>query len=414
MRTRNTIVTYREISKAIGNNEAATVQEIDGAAADPVESARMLAGFNAALKHLEEAEKIPGVLIAPDHRVASLLLSYVAERTNEKGEFTELPMGGKEAKFDSKDWLGWAGSFFTWWRQLNPHPFIAANAAADSLKDQVRVAVLGDWGTGLYGAPVCAQSIANDPKGYDVAVHLGDVYYSGTADEVKERFLDLWPRKAAINRAANSNHEMYTGGHAYFEHTLKAFGQASSCFALQNSHWLLVGLDTAYQDHDLTGGQTEWLQELLKDAGDRKVILMSHHQPFSWFEKGGEKLVAKLGGLLGGKKIFAWYWGHEHRCVLYDKHPVWGMYGRTIGHGGFPYFRDKVAGLKQVAPLWYQLESANLVPGGIVLDGPNEYVKGEEKKYGPHGYLSLQFDGPHLNEMIHAADGSVIYDRPLA
>ena len=33
------------------------------------------------------------------------------------------------------------------------------------------------------------------------------------------------------------------------------------------------------------------------------------------------------------KKIFAWYWGHEHRCALYDQHPKWGVFGRCIGNG---------------------------------------------------------------------------------
>lgn len=233
---------------------------------------------------------------------------------------------------------------------------------------------------------------------------------------MQERFGALWPKNAALNRAINSNHEMYSGGHAYFDITLKTFGQTSSYFALQNGHWLLVGLDSAYQDHDLAGAQVEWLQEVLKNAGDRKVVLMSHHQPFSQFEKGGEKLVAKLGALLGSQKIFAWYWGHEHRCMLYDKHPAWGMYGRTVGHGGFPYFREKkLDDLPQVAglPQWRQVASASVVPGGMVLDGPNDYIKGHEAKYGPNGYMTLELDGPHLNEIVHAADGTALYDRQL-
>lgn len=416
MSNRNTIVSYREVKKLISGNESATQSELDSLADTPAESARMLAGFAAALKSLEAADRNPGVLIAPDHKVASLLLSFLAERANEKGEFQVAPMGSKEAKFDSRDWLGWAGIFFKSWRKIRPHDFLPAAAAPDALGDKIRVALLGDWGTGLYGAPVCARAIAQDPKGYGLAVHLGDVYYAGNDDEVQERFLKLWPRNSAINRALNSNHEMYTGGHAYFDRTLKDFHQTASYFALQNAHWVLVGLDTGYKDHDLAGGQVEWLRNIVSGAGDRKVILLSHHQPFSWFEKDGENLVEKLGDLLSGGKIFAWYWGHEHRCVLYDKHASWGMYGRTVGHGGFPYFRDKVSGLPQAPGMqnWYQLKSGNLVPGGVVLDGPNVYVEGHEREYGPNGYMTLEFDGPRLNEIVQAADGTVLYDRPLA
>jgi hypothetical protein len=31
------------------------------------------------------------------------------------------------------------------------------------------------------------------------------------------------------------------------------FGQTSSYFALRNDHWILVGLKTSYDDHDLHG-----------------------------------------------------------------------------------------------------------------------------------------------------------------
>ena len=416
MSTKDTIITYREVSKIINNHESATIGELEKSVEDPTESARMLSGLGAALKRLEEEDKNPGVMISPDHKVASLLQAFLAERANEKGELEELPMGGKEAKFDSNDWLGWAGSFFSWWRKIKPHDFQAAAADPEAFDNTVRVALLGDWGTGLYGAPFCARSIAQEPKGYNLAVHLGDVYYAGNKGEVQERFLDLWPRNnAATNRALNSNHEMYTGGHAYFNLTLKAFDQAASYFAFQNDHWVLVGLDSGYKDHDLAGDQVAWLRNIINNAADRKIILMSHHQPISRLESQGPNLVEKLGEFLNAKKIFAWYWGHEHRCMLYDKHPAWDMYGRTVGHGGFPYFRDDVSGAPEEPglPNWHRLGASNMVPGGLLLDGPNDHVKGHEHEYGPNGYMFLEFDGPHLNEIVQDPDGTVIYDRQL-
>ena len=36
-------------------------------------------------------------------------------------------------------------------------------------------------------------------------------------------------------------------------------------------------------------------------------------------------------------------------------------------------------------------------------------MKGEEKKFGPHGYLTLEFDGPELVERVHLPDGTEIY-----
>src|SRR5207245_1541269 len=79
---------------------------------------------------------------------------------------------------------------------------------------------------------------------------------------------------------------------------------------------------------------------LIQGAGSRRIVLFSHHQPFSLYEAQGPKLADDLAPILASGRIFAWYWGHEHRCVLYERHPTWGLYGRCAGHSGFPYFRD--------------------------------------------------------------------------
>src|SRR5262249_1479077 len=150
--------------------------------------------------------------------------------------------------------------------------------------NKARVGVIGDWGTGLYGAPQIAAAVRSDPDPFTLLLHLGDVYYSGTTKEIQQRFLDMWPtRPDAMNRALNSNHEMYSGGDPYFTKTLPAFGQESSYFAFQNDHFLLVGLDVAYKDHAIDDEQVAWLTQLLAQAGNRKVILFSHHQLLSHF-----------------------------------------------------------------------------------------------------------------------------------
>jgi hypothetical protein len=51
---------------------------------------------------------------------------------------------------------------------------------------------------------------------------LATVYYSGTTSEIDDRFIAFWPNvTGAENRACNSNHEMYSGGHGYFDRTHK-------------------------------------------------------------------------------------------------------------------------------------------------------------------------------------------------
>src|SRR5262249_39644954 len=188
---------------------------------------------------------------------------------------------------------------------------------AKAFPDESRIAILGDWGTGLYGAPVMAETVEKDTDGFALLLHLGDVYYSGTRKEVKQRFLDRWPtRTGSTSRALNSNHEMYSGGESYFEDTLTRFGQEASYFAFQNQHWTLIGLDTAYKDHAIDDEQVAWLRGILAKAGDRKVVLFSHHQLYSHFESQGSMLMGHpgFGEILRSKRILACDGGHEHRC----------------------------------------------------------------------------------------------------
>jgi len=393
--------------------------ESDEPPATDEEAAALAENLTRAMQMLEAAQRDSGVLAAPDDQFTSLLQSHLAELSLHAGKVDPAASGGLEAKFDEKDLLGWAKSLFTWVKKFKPHKWQVAPPVPDELPNSVRIGILGDWGTGLYGAPVCAQSIEGDAKDYGLLLHLGDVYYSGTDKEVRDRFLNIWPKKPnAINRACNSNHEMYTGGYAYFDQTLKKFSQAASYFALQNDNWLLVGLDSAYKEWELANDQVAWLKGLIANAGNRKVILLSHHQLFSWMEKPKSKLQSELGELLMNKKIHAWYWGHEHRCMIYDRHPVWDIYGRCVGHSGYPYFTDKnnagtVSAPGQQGSVWRTVGLKNMVPGGMILEGPNPYVKDHEKEYGPNGYMTLELNGDSINEIVQMPDGSRVYEREI-
>ena len=419
------IVTYRSLAHAFEHPSAQQLTERSPfeSLQDPADESALRAELSSALAALEAetARQGPGMMAAVPNQLASLIQSRMLEDPP-PGDPTAISarpaQSAYEVKYDEHDILGWIGSVFTWWRKIVPEPWRTPPTVPDPIGKgrKLRMAMLADWGTGLYGAPVCARSIEADAKPFDLLLHLGDIYYSGTENEARTRFLDKWPKRPeALSRACNANHEMYTGGEGYFRAVLPAFGQPASYFALQNDDWLLVGLDSAYEDHDLAGDQVAWLERIVQAAGTRKVVLFTHHQPYSLLDGQGPKLVTKLGRLLAERRIFAWYWGHEHRCVLYDAHPAWGLLGRCIGHGGYPYFRDKLSELPvSEGKVWRRMEAKNLVPGGIILDAPNPYVEGEEEKYGANGYVTLEFDEHRLNEMIHAPDGSVVRDRQLA
>jgi hypothetical protein len=423
---RSIIINAASVNRVLQNHESVSQKQVQEATKDPVEQARLVAGLNNALLEIIDHEETPEVLSSPPSELASQLQTFLAERAAEEGKpiERELPGGGVEAKFDSKDWLGWAKSFFTWVGRLDYAKWLTALPDPEPLAEDARIALLADWGTGLYGAPASAQCIAATKPAFTHVIHLGDVYYSGTTSEIDERFTAFWPIvTGAINRACNSNHEMYSGGHGYFEKTLPLFGQQASYFAYENKDWLLVGLDSAYEEHSLTKQQLGWLSLILQDPNraKKKLVLLSHHQPYSLFDNQGPKLISFLRLLLDSGRIYAWYWGHEHRCVVYDKHPKWNLAGRCIGHGGYPYFRDTKELKKRNAQsqmgangsTWYQLQGAQLsadqcrvpggliVPGGLVLDGPNPYLDGEANKYGPHGYATLEFAGDQLFETFY-------------
>jgi Calcineurin-like phosphoesterase len=374
-----------------------------------------LADLVSALQLLERAQSRPGIMTAvPDELSSNLQTFMTTVMAPAEGRLTNSNNDTLEARFDSHDILGWAGSFFTWWRRLTPFEW-KTPGAPEAFPSSSRVALFGDWGTGLYGAPVCAQSIRKSGN-YDVVLHLGDVYYSGTEAEIADRFLATWPRIAgAINRGLNGNHEMYTGGRAYFNAVQREFGQTSTYFALQNEHWILACLDTAYDDHDLHGDQATWLQGLADASPEKRLVLFSHHQPFSLLERQGPRLIKKLAKLFDSRRIYTWYWGNEHRCILYRPHALYGFRGRCVGHGGCPYFRERhvFGDSAPRTPEWKNLESRNLVPSAKILDSENAYIDDQPAAYGPNGYVTLEFDGEDLFEIVHMPDGAEVWNQPV-
>ncbi len=311
------IVSHRSLAGAFadrgGRPFARPAGGLEASGPEAEDQAFMTAYLGDALRAIEDAETLPGVMAAPGHQLASLIQSYLAENPDGTLQTSEVPLpgGGVEVKYDSGDLLGWSKSVFSWWRRIKKQPWRVPNPVPESLgtNGTARIALLADWGTGRYGAVQSAQAIAA-AGGFDLLMHLGDVYYSGTRKEVRENFLAVWPKvPGAISRALNSNHEMYCGGDGLFNETLPAFGQAGTTCALQTDDWLLVGLDSGYDEHDLHGNQAAWLDGLIAGAGDRRMILFSHHQPYSLLDSQGPKLAAKLATVLAARRIFAWYLG---------------------------------------------------------------------------------------------------------
>jgi hypothetical protein len=233
------------------------------------------------------------------------------------------------------------------------HAFNPRPADRVTLGDKARIVLLGDWATGIPRAIQVSDQIrrilkADEGRIEQHVVHLGDVYYVGWPNEYKTRFLRYWPvhegeEALAASWCLNGNHDMYSGGRGYFallDDPRFAHQQKSSFFSLASTHWLLLGLDSSYEEFVLHGPQSEWAVEQLCSS-DRANIVMTHHQPFSGYEKVDPRLLRQLKPAIDQGKVRAWFWGHEHRCSLYA--PRDGVhYGRCVGHGGVPVYVDSV------------------------------------------------------------------------
>jgi calcineurin-like phosphoesterase family protein len=330
----------------------------------------------------------------PEDQMLSLMQSAIEEYMPEESVAIAAP-------FDTSD-PGWLKVAWEKAKALlrGKHKFIS-HLAADSfhlgLPDQAVVAIFSDWGTGEETARRVMRQIKLQNPTH--AIHLGDVYYSGTEREVQRRFLDIIDAEGptapgCTYLALNSNHEMYSGGHAYFELTLKTrFKQEASYFNLHNNHWQLIGLDSGYEDHGLQDPQPDWLAAQLNASGPKNVLL-THHQLFSPFESRAydRALHQKVEPLLG--KVFAWFWGHEHKAIVFGKHK--GIHARCIGHGAIP--QD--------------------VPYGAVKFPEVPVLKMDERA-GPdgdnmHGFALLRFSGVKLEVSYIDELGTTWFSEQIA
>jgi hypothetical protein len=221
------------------------------------------------------------------------------------------------------------------------------------MDDRYLVALAADWGSGTDSAYRVAQLIADHQPKPDCTIHMGDVYYSGTAREFRDYFLpaDAWPRGTRRTFALNGNHEMYSGGEGYFGTALPALGQEASYFCLENAYWRIVALDTGYYaktlpllelfDSNLIKLHRDiraWLKDVVfPDPADRRpVVLLSHHNWFSAFDREYRRIGRQLAPYLD--RVILWIWGHEHRFAGYAPFGFGGatVRARCIGHGGMP------------------------------------------------------------------------------
>ncbi len=281
------------------------------------------------------------------------------------------------------------------------------------------VALAGDWGTGTKSAYAVAQRIRKLSPDY--TIHLGDVYYSGTGKEFDCYFLpdDAWPHGTKGTFALNGNHEMYSGGRAYFNalkrepltYTVggERVPQEVSYFCLQNADWRILGIDTGYyaksfpvlelfdtQLIKLHRAIRAWLKDVVfADPNDRRpVILLSHHEWFSAFDSEYKRMGKQMQPYLGS--VLLWFWGHEHRFAGYGPFGFDGgpkVRARCIGHGGIPF------------DIAYPHRNRELVFSDERIDCASTNQINARQQLGFCGFSVLTFEGPNLRVEYYDESG---------
>jgi hypothetical protein len=139
--------------------------------------------------------------------------------------------------------------------------------------------------------------------------------------------------------------------------------------------------------------EADWHLSKIREAGNRRTVLLSHHQLFSPFGSVGSvgsQPHAYNPALLGNfqdvlPKIAWWFWGHEHTLAVYDPYMGLGR-GRCIGGSAVPVFKDQqkyenASGLQTYKgaplPTWN--------PKGVLGDNGTDYA---------HGFAIMTLNGP--------------------
>jgi len=238
---------------------------------------------------------------------------------------------------------------------------LATFSVLDTLPNHptVTVALVADWGTGMEDAQALLGQIK--AKSPDVVIHLGDIYYAGTPDEVQNNFYGVYQQVFGATPPPlynlSGNHDMYSGGGGYYG-LLPRLNQLASYFCLRNDNWQFLAMDTGLNDSNLfpedpqltflKDKEVSWLRDKIVNAGGRKTVLLSHHQLFSAFaavgtdEQGNSlacnpKLQAAF--TVNGQNLLEqvpwWFWGHAHNLEVYL--PYVGLTnGCCIGAGAVP------------------------------------------------------------------------------
>ena len=361
-------------------------------------------------------EATAGAQGAPVQRTApsetALVLSAIHQELTAPeladGTIRVLPDGtimGAE-KYEQLD-PGWLNTFVEWLHHP-PETYVPfrTGAVPQPIPDELVVGLLGDWGTGAFHhgqAEAVGHALRNQRP--DVSIHLGDVYHCGTPELEHAHLIEHFPYGRLASFALNSNHEMFAGGTGYFETLLdRAPGFATqggrSFFALENDHWVIVGLDTAYhaswREMGMTGVLCDEQVEFLRAraAAKKNLVVLTHHLGLASSDGAPvEPLWSQVTASLDPERVNLWYWGHNHAGYVHRR--VGPVEARCIGHGALPWGR-----------------ATELASNPTVVWSE----QGEAKPWPRmrNGFAVLRFSGAGVTEEIRDSTGHCGWSRTIA
>jgi hypothetical protein len=369
---KRTITTFRNPIAAIWQHAINTaISQARPAAPQDLSSTQPeMTQFNESFDALQNSQPIPAVDSVGNtiEACAKLAAEYAwAEITRNTTQAAALE---NTLRFSTCDplWLTALAIYVAWKASFSAIPYVRYSNLSDFViplpnQSDLIIGIIADWGTGLDDAKWLLSEVMK--KTPDVLIHLGDIYYAGTADENSQHFLDL------VNAAApnipvytlSGNHDMYSGGQPYYAllgqlnttPALLPYQQKASYFCLRSANWQILAMDTGLHDCDpftvasnvtfLDPQEAAWHADKLTNTGGRKTILLSHHQLFTAFGDGigqspsGQPLAynPELYSVFQPylNNVALWLWGHEHNFDFYN--PYLGLQkGRCVGASAIP------------------------------------------------------------------------------
>lgn len=230
------------------------------------------------------------------------------------------------------------------------------------LPDTAKIVLVGDWGSHMTDNVAMLRQALKRFKP-DAIMHLGDIYYSGTAFECKRNVLDVMDglvKELGLQRppffTVPGNHEYYSGGAAFYDMIgkintgiagarqrasyLPAHGERQVAIP-RHGHRLQrpcprpVGRSGAA---GLRSGVAHRQAQDISRLDDPAVApqLFSANSPIN--KSGARPFVNE--SLLGTfspffDRIGAWFWGHEHNLVMFKDGQFGLKRGRLVGCSAF-------------------------------------------------------------------------------